>query len=100
MAYDKQTWIPERVGGTPLSAARFQHMEEGIGGAHDLADSAKNRANHIGTQSSATISDFVETVQGAVGDQSPSRAVVYGTNVDATQLPDGTLVIEFPAGLV
>lgn len=45
MAYDKQEWRnddPE----TPMSAARFTHMEDGIGEAHDLADAARSTADN------------------------------------------------------
>jgi hypothetical protein len=34
--YTKQTWRPGRTGGTPISATRLQHLEDGIE-AIDLA---------------------------------------------------------------
>lgn len=34
--YTKQTWRPGRTGGTPISATRLQHLEDGIE-AVDLA---------------------------------------------------------------
>lgn len=30
MAYEKQTWKPGKEGATPLSAARLNHIEDGI----------------------------------------------------------------------
>lgn len=36
MAYTKQTWANLVAGGTPLSAARLSHMEDGIEAAHLL----------------------------------------------------------------
>lgn len=42
MAYVKQTWVDGSTGGTPLSAARLNHMEDGIGlepVAADIIDS-------------------------------------------------------------
>lgn len=40
MAYAKQTWLAGSGGGTPLSATRHQHMEDGIEDAADVADAA------------------------------------------------------------
>lgn len=38
MAYNEQTWQDGEAGGTPLTAARFNHMEDGINAAHDEID--------------------------------------------------------------
>lgn len=35
--YAKQSWSDLAAGGTPISAARLNHMEEGIEAAHELA---------------------------------------------------------------
>lgn len=35
MAYTKQTWADDAAGGTPLSAARLNHIEDGVAGALD-----------------------------------------------------------------
>jgi hypothetical protein len=40
MAYEKQTWEDGSGGGTPLSAARLQHLEDGLEAAAAVADSA------------------------------------------------------------
>lgn len=34
MTYDKQTWQDGRNGGTPLTAARLNHIEDGVDAAH------------------------------------------------------------------
>lgn len=38
MTYDQQTWADGKEGGTPLSAARLNHIEDGIAGLSDQAD--------------------------------------------------------------
>lgn len=38
MSYDKQTWANGPGGGTPRSAARLQHQEDGIKEASDRLD--------------------------------------------------------------
>lgn len=40
MAYVKQTWVDGSAGGTPISAARLGHIEDGIEAAADTADTA------------------------------------------------------------
>lgn len=40
MAYSKQTWANGSAGGTPLSAARLQHLEDGLEAAATVADDA------------------------------------------------------------
>lgn len=40
MTYNKQTWINGSAGGTPTSAARLQHMGDGIEAAAATADAA------------------------------------------------------------
>ncbi len=37
MVYERQRWAPGAAGGTPLSAARLNHIEDGIADAHQLA---------------------------------------------------------------
>lgn len=39
MSYDKQTWADGSGGGTPITAARLGHIEDGIEAAHDLGTS-------------------------------------------------------------
>jgi hypothetical protein len=47
LAYDKQIWADYPTGGTPISAARLNHMEEGIAtaGSSASADAAQATAN-------------------------------------------------------
>lgn len=47
MAYDPQVWKDFPVGGTPISAARLNHMEQGIAsaGSTAAADAAQATAN-------------------------------------------------------
>lgn len=66
--YTKQTWRPGRTGGTPISAARLQHIEDGIE-AVDLA------------------LDGVDTGAGTVYVPVPGRDGIDG--VDGTDGKDG-----------
>lgn len=47
MSYSKQQWIDFPEGGTPISAARLNHMEDGIAsaGSSAAADAAQTTAN-------------------------------------------------------
>lgn len=47
MAYDEQNWKDFPIGGTPISAARLNHMEQGITSANSTAaaDAAQATAN-------------------------------------------------------
>jgi hypothetical protein len=54
MAYDRQTWVLGEGGGTPLSATRMNHLEEGVEDAHTAID-ALAEADH--THTSADITD-------------------------------------------
>ncbi|AUX81950.1 minor tail protein [Mycobacterium phage Frankie] len=58
MAYDKQTWENVPSTNTPLSAARLNHIEDGIGDAHDALD-GKADATH--THVLADVTDVVAT---------------------------------------
>lgn len=54
MAYEKQTWKNGEEGGTPITAERLNHIEEGIAEKSEKGDAGK----------AATISiDSVETVE-------------------------------------
>lgn len=44
MAYTKQTWTDGSTGGTPLSAARLNHVEDGVEAAAAAADAEATRA--------------------------------------------------------
>ena len=35
MSYTKQTWVDGSAGGTPISAERLNHIEDGVSDAHD-----------------------------------------------------------------
>lgn len=47
MPYTKQTWADDEAGGTPLSAARLAHIEDGIGDNSVLLGTALQRANNL-----------------------------------------------------
>lgn len=53
MAYTPQTWVDNPGGGTPLNATRLNHMETGIDGANDNADSALSAANTASSNASS-----------------------------------------------
>lgn len=50
MAYDKQTWVDGPEGGTPLSAERLNHMENGIEEAQNVIPPAPTIASIQGLQ--------------------------------------------------
>lgn len=62
MAYTPQTWNDGAAGGTPLSAARLTHMEDGIDDAHDLYDLGAGAAaqSFISTEESTTSTTYVD----------------------------------------
>src|SRR6476620_8046576 len=62
--------------------------------ANDTDENLKNRANHTGTQTSSTISDFTEAVQDAV-----AGVLAAGTNVTLTYNDAGnSLTIDATGG--
>lgn len=59
MAYTKQTWFNDPAGGTPLSAARLNHMEEGI-------DDADIRLTAAETDVAGKVAKAGDTMTGAL----------------------------------
>lgn len=45
MSYTKQTWSDTASSGTPITAARMNHMEDGIKAANDAWDSVSHRSD-------------------------------------------------------
>src|SRR5690554_1817421 len=89
MAYSRVNWQDGQAGGTPLSAANLNIMDEGIKNAHDRLDSAtpsatantlmSRDANGRSKVSSPVASDDIATkgyVDGLVG---PLQALQAGT---------------------
>lgn len=108
MAYTKQTWVDGPEGGTPVSAARLGHVEDGIQAAAAVADAAipatqKGAANGVASLGSdgkiptlqvpaIAISDYL----GAVNSQAAMLALIgekgdYCTRTDGANL--GTWII-------
>lgn len=57
MAYTKQTWADGFVGGTPITAARLGHIEDGIEAAHGLAGATNPRLGILKVASSHAPAD-------------------------------------------
>jgi hypothetical protein len=87
MAYSKQTWADSPSTSSPLSAARLNHIEDGIEAAHNTADGIKNTVNAKGDL-------LVGTADNTVGRfPVPDGEVVIGdsatsTGLSSTALPD------------
>lgn len=74
MAYTKQTWSNLPATTSPLSAARLQHIEDGLEAAATVADSASD---------SAGASAYVVAVQnGFVGSESEWLTSLHGADGD------------------
>jgi hypothetical protein len=65
VAYTKQTWVDGSAGGTPISAARLGHIEDGIEDAAATADAA---ATEVATKQERLI---VRTARITTGNVSP-----------------------------
>lgn len=50
-----------------ITAANLNTLDDGVNTTLHFHDADRNRANHSGTQTASTISDFTETAQDAVG---------------------------------
>lgn len=49
MAYTEQEWKDGRAGGTPITASRLNHMEDGIKDASDRADAIESQLGNVAT---------------------------------------------------
>lgn len=84
MSYTKQTWADAPTGGTPITAARLNYMENGI------ADAA------TGTGGGGTDA-FDVTTYGATGDGTTNDTAAVQTALDAADTAGGG-VVHFPRG--
>ena len=73
MAYTVQAWNDGPSGGTPVTAARLAHIEAGI----------------------AANDDAIANVQVGGGTGGNGVGAVWGTNLDASGLTDGTSIYQF-----
>lgn len=64
MTYTKQTWVNGRAGGTPLSAARLNHIEDGVEAVATAADDLGGRVTTTSSQVT-TLSGRVAALEGA-----------------------------------
>lgn len=73
MVYNEQVWQDGEVGGTPLSAARLNHMESGIDAAHNEVDArgqigyAQVAASQAGITTEVDLSGLAVTVDVPAG---------------------------------
>lgn len=103
MAYTEQNWENGSAGGTPISAARLNHMEAGIGDAADAADAAASAiSSHVAAADPHPqyISSATQVVAGSGltggGDLSESRTLTLDQavvkSIIAASLAAGTNV--------
>lgn len=75
MVYNEQVWQDGEAGGTPLSAARLNHMESGIDAAHNEVDArgqigyAQVTASQAGITTEVDLSGLAVTVDVPAGRQ-------------------------------
>lgn len=99
MVYSKQTWVDGANGGTPLSAARFNHMEDGIAAADAAAASASQSgggssivldglpADSVTMSSTLPSAEDLGAAPISVVDVLPLKADLVNGKVPASQLP-------------
>lgn len=99
MSYTKNpTWQDGKAGGTLITAATLNHLEDGVAAAAATADSAQaglaGKANTAHTHAAADVTDFAETVRDTMG-----TALVAGSNVTITvDDPGDTITIAASGG--
>lgn len=77
MPYDIQTWSDYPSGGTPISAARLNHMEDGIAAAMQAAEDGTNSSDALTVaQGAAALAGQVSTVANAAKAASDSLSQV------------------------
>jgi hypothetical protein len=89
LTYDKQDWADGLLGGTPITAARLDHIEDGIEAAHTLAEAASSAVH---THVSADVTDATDARTGDTlvkrsSGGSASFARVYAGSSSSTQDP-------------
>lgn len=90
MAYTKQTWANGPTGGTPLSAARLQHIEDGLG----QLDAASAAAVFLDSRGYIPHAQVV----GEVYDARRSGVVVGDTGDNTAQLADAVQTVSAAGG--
>lgn len=58
MSYTKQTWADGSAGGTPLSATRLNHIEDGLANVYDKTESDARYANETDLAPVATAGTY------------------------------------------
>lgn len=107
MPYTKQTWVNGVAGGTPLSAARLQHVEDGLDATADVADGAipatqKAVANGVATlDAGALLPEAQVPTRLTAAQLSASYASVTSLNdhlADTADAHDASAISFVPAG--
>lgn len=95
MAYQKQTWKNGKDGGTPLSADRLNHIEDGIA-TIELTPGPQGPAGKDGAKGAKgdTGPAGKDGADGAKGDTGPAGADGFPTEAQWTELVDRVTALE------
>lgn len=85
MAYTKQTWVDTAAGGTPVSASRLNHMEDGIFDASTEAEAA--------TADAATALSTANTAQSTATSASNAAAALSAAFQPSTFTGKGQIIV-------
>lgn len=96
MPYSKQTWNDSSSGGTPLSAARLNHMEDGISDADTAAASAQTTAAAASSTATAALSAANAAQTAATAAQATANTAIPLSTVTAA----GDMIVGTGAGAV
>jgi hypothetical protein len=102
MAYTKQTWANDAGGGTPLSAARLNYIEDGIEAAHADADTAEAAAAALDTRLDTAEADIVALEADVADHETRVAALEGGASGIAATIADakGDLIVATAADTV
>lgn len=70
--YDPQTWVDGEAGNTPMTAARFAHIEDGVHNASLTANAAAALIPPVGTDVLALLNNFVAPLGAVQGYREPT----------------------------
>lgn len=96
MAYTKQSWSDSSSGGTPISAVRLNHMEDGIFATDAAAAAAQATANNAKSTADTAVTNANTAQTTAVAAQTTANTAVP---LGVVQAP-GDLIVGTASGAV